>query len=126
MPLRSSFPVNVDNDDDINNTKPAATERNYVSLVCDGTVNSTPSEMFTNDAHAPVTLSPNSVVVDESNQSPSSRIYRPLENTPESPSDSVMVHYHETCVSSPKTSLENNNDDKDTEEEDDNNIERRE
>ena len=71
MPLRSSFPVNVDDDDDINNTKPAATERNYVSLVCDGST-STPSATFTNDAHAPVTLSPNNVVVDVSNQSPSS------------------------------------------------------
>ena len=72
MPLRSSFPVNVDDDDDINNTKPAATERNDVSLVCDGTVNSTPSATFTNVA--PVTLSPNDVVVDvdASNQSLSS------------------------------------------------------
>ena len=118
MPLRSYTPVNVDDDDDIKNTKPAATEPN------DGMVDRTPSSTL--NVAPPVTLSPNDCFVEERNQSPSSRIYRPLENTPESPSDSVMVHYHETCVSSPKTSLENNNDDKDTEEEDDNNIERRE
>ena len=118
MPLQSSTPVNVDNDDGINNTKPAATEPN------DGTVDRTPS--VTLNVPAPVTLSPSDVLSNESNHSPSSRFYRPLENATESPSDSVMVHYHKTYVSSPNTSLENNNDDKDTEEEDDNNIERRE
>ena len=107
MPLRSSFPVNVDDDDDINNTKPAAIEPNDVSLVRDG---GTPSATITNDARAPVTLSRNDVAVDESNQSPLFRQYYPLDNTPESPSESVMVHYHATCVSSPKISLENNND----------------
>ena len=116
MPLRSSTPVNVDDDDGINNTKPAATEPN------DGMVDRTPSATL--NVAAPVTQSPNDCLVHHSNQSPSSLIYRPLEKAPESPTDSVMVHYHETYVSSPNASLENNNDDKDTEEEYDNNIER--
>ena len=41
MPLRSSNPVNVDEDDGINNNKPTATEPNeFVHLVGDAIVNS--------------------------------------------------------------------------------------
>ena len=101
MPLRSSTPDNIDDDGNINN-KPTATDPN------DGTVDRTPSVTI-NDP-VPVTLSPNDVHSNESNHSPSSRFYRPLENATESPSDSVMVHYYKTYVSSPNTSLENNND----------------
>ena len=79
MPQQSSVPFDVD--DDINNHKPAAIEQNDVSLLSHG---STPSATITNDAHAPITLSPNDVVVDTSDQSPSSRQYRALDNTPES------------------------------------------
>ena len=92
MPLRSSTPDNIDDDGNINN-KPTATDPN------DGTVDRTPSVTI-NDP-VPVTLSPNDVHSNESNHSPSSRFYRPLENATESASDSEMVHYHKTYVSSP-------------------------
>ena len=84
MPLRSYTPVNVDDDDDIKNTKPAATEPN------DGMVDRTPSSTL--NVAPPVTLSPNDCFVEERNQSPSSRIYRPFENAPDSPTDSAMVY----------------------------------
>ena len=83
MPLPSYTPFNVDDDDDIKNTKPAATEPN------DGMVDRTPSSTL--NVAPPVTLSPNDCFVEERNQSPSSRIYRPFEIAPDSPTDSSMV-----------------------------------
>ena len=102
MPLRSSTPVNIDDDDGIINSKPTAADPN------DGTDDRTPS--VTLHDPAPVTLSPNNVFSNKSNYSPSSHFYRRLVNDKESPSDSAMVHYHKPCVSSPNISLETNND----------------
>ena len=99
--------VLVDVDDDIDNTKPAATQPNVVHFVGDGMVNSTPLATLTNVSHAPVTLSLNNDF-DVSHKSSPSQQYRSLDNTSQSTSENVLIHYHTTCDSSPKISLENN------------------
>ena len=58
MSQRSSFTINVDDDDDIDNSKPAAIEPNVVHLVGDGTVNSTPATTLPNVVTVTVTQSP--------------------------------------------------------------------